>query len=251
MIICFSFPCMKHILNISLPKSWSELSDTQLRYVFRLFSKDYSLSQIKGLCLLKWGDLQVVSRHGGVYLVRCNGKVLPLTSLQITEASVALAWLADVPSYPVRLSRIGFHRAVRADLQDVSFEDYLCLDNLYQGYLQTERKALLWDMAKILYRYKYIRLNPIEEISIFYWFTSVKKMFANMFRHFYKSVEGSEAYLPSMQQLQDSMNTQIRALTGGDITKEREVLAMDCWRALVELEAKAKDYDELKKISKS
>jgi hypothetical protein len=177
--------------------------------------------------------------------------VFPLTSLQITEASVALTWLADVPSYPVRLSRIGFHRAVRADLQDVSFEDYLCLDNLYQGYLQTERKALLWDMAKILYRYKYIRLNPIEEISIFYWFTSVKKMFVNMFRHFYKSVEGSEASLPSIQQLQDSMNTQIRALTGGDITKEREVLAMDCWRALVELEAKAKDYDELKKISKS
>jgi hypothetical protein len=54
-----------------------------------------------------------------------------------------------------------------------------------------------------------------------------------------------------MQQLQDSMNTQIRALTGGDITKESLVLSMDCWRALVELEAKAKDYDELKKISKS
>ena len=140
---------------------------------------------------------------------------------------------------------------MRADLQDVSFEDYLCLDNLYQGYLQTERKALLWDMAKILYRYKYIRLNAAEEISIFYWFTSVKKMFANMFRHFYKVVDGSEAVAPSGQQLQDAMNTQIRALTGGDITKEREVLAMDCWRALVELEAKAKDYDELKKISKS
>ena len=236
---------MKHILNISLPKSWRELTDTQLRYVFRLFSKDYSLSQIKALCLLKWGGLQVVSRHGGVYLVRHNGKVFPLTSLQVTEASASLAWLADIPSYPVRPSRIGFHRAVRADLQDISFEDYLCLDNLYQGYLQTERKALLWDMAKILYRYKYIRLNPIEEISIFYWFTSVKKMFASMFKHFFKSVEGSKASVPSMQQLQDSMNTQIRALTGGDITKESLVLSMDCWRALIELDAKARDYEEL------
>lgn len=35
-----------------------------------------------------------------------------------------------------------------------------------------------------------------------------------------------------------AMNAQIRALTGGDVTKERAVLQMDCWRALTELDAK-------------
>ena len=54
----------------------------------------------------------------------------------------------------------------------------------------------------------------------------------------------------SFKQLQENMNTQIRALTGGDITKEREVLCMDCWRALTELDAKAKDYEELNKNTK-
>ena len=44
------------------------------------------------------------------------------------------------------------------------------------------------------------------------------------------------------------MNTQICALTGGDITKEKEVLEMDCWRALTELNAKAKDNEDLEKI---
>ena len=43
---------------------------------------------------------------------------------------------------------------------------------------------------------------------------------------------------------------QIRALTGGDITKEREVLKMDCWRALTELDAKAKDYEDMRKTAK-
>ena len=46
------------------------------------------------------------------------------------------------------------------------------------------------------------------------------------------------------------MNAQIRALTGGDITKEREVLKMDCWRALTELDAKAKDYEDMRKAAK-
>ena len=54
----------------------------------------------------------------------------------------------------------------------------------------------------------------------------------------------------SFKQLQDNMNTQIRALTGGDITKERDVLSMDCWRALTELDAKAKDYEELSRKAK-
>lgn len=47
------------------------------------------------------------------------------------------------------------------------------------------------------------------------------------------------------EQVTEAMNAQIRALTKGDITKEKEVLAMDCWRALTELNAQAKEYEEL------
>ena len=43
------------------------------------------------------------------------------------------------------------------------------------------------------------------------------------------------------------MNNQIRALTKGDISKEAEVLRMDVHRALVELDAQAREYEELKK----
>ena len=40
------------------------------------------------------------------------------------------------------------------------------------------------------------------------------------------------------------MNAEIRALTGGDITKENQVLSMDCWRALTELNEKARETQE-------
>ena len=69
--------------------------------------------------------------------------------------------------------------------------------------------------------------------------------------HFFKQTDDSESpALAIGKQLQELMNTQIRALTGGDITKEREVLEMDCWRALTELNAKARDAEEIKRLYK-
>ena len=48
------------------------------------------------------------------------------------------------------------------------------------------------------------------------------------------------------------MNAQIRALTKGDITKERDILNMDTWRALTELDALAREYEEInRKYGKS
>ena len=241
---------MKTVIDLSIPKSWQELPDKELRYVFRLLNGSFTITQVKARCLLRWAGMRVLRQEGALFVVRYKKQVFPISALQITEAISNLEWLGDFPSYPVRLSRIGFHRAVRADLQNVTFEDFLTLDNLYQGYLQTQKADLLHDMALILYQARFIRLTKEEATCIFYWFTSVKRYFASLFTHFFSTATDGEAFSPSYKQLQDNVNTQIRALTGGDITKEREVLRMDCWRALTELDAKAKDYDELQKATK-
>ncbi len=241
---------MKKVIDLSIPKSWQELNDKQLRFVFHLLNSNYSLTQVQTMCLLKWSGMKILHQEGRLFIVRYKGQTVPLSALQIAEAITNMDWLGDFPKHPVRLSRIGHHRPVRADLQDVSFEDFLSLDNLYQGFLQTQNKQLLQDMANILYQSRFMKLTPEEYTCIFYWFTSVKRYFAKLFTHFFSNApEGTSTSL-SFAQLQENMNTQIRALTGGDITKERDVLHMDCWRALTELDAKAKDYEELKKIMK-
>lgn len=241
---------MKTVIDLSIPKGWQDLSDKQLRFVYRLLNGNYSLAQVKTMCLLKWANMKVIRREGAMFFMRYQKQVFPISALQIAEAIQNMEWLGDFPQFPVRLSRIGFHRPVRADFQDVSFEDFLTLDNLYQGYLQTQNKQLLQEMACILYKSRFIKLNQEEATSIFYWFTSMKRYFANLFTHFFTNAQEGTATSLSFKQLQDNMNTQIRALTGGDITKERDVLRMDCWRALTELDAKAKDYEDLQKQSK-
>lgn len=242
-----------HTINLQLPNTWQSLSDKQLRFVFRLLAAEHTSAQVKTLFLLRFGNIRVITREGAVFICKRGKERFTLSALQITETLSHLNWLDGIPAYPVRLSHIGRHSALPALLQEVPFSTYIFLDNLYQGYLQTQDDNLLVQMAQLLYDAPNIRLNPEECISIFYWFASVKQYFARTFCHFFKSVEVDAEGTPSGNigsRLQEQMNTQIRALTGGDITKEKEVLAMDCWRALTELDAKARDYEELKKSSK-
>ena len=70
------------------------------------------------------------------------------------------------------------------------------------------------------------------------------------FPHFFRKRESADGEPPTEVHFIDLYNAQMRALTGGDVTKEKTVLALDCWRALTELEAKAREAEELeRKIS--
>lgn len=75
-------------------------------------------------------------------------------------------------------------------------------------------------------------------------------MFARRFSDFFQPASANAENLlgssPNIgKQLQESMDAQIRALTKGDITKEKEILSLDTWRALTELNAQAKEYKQI------
>ena len=44
---------MRQVINVNIPKSWQELPDKELRFVFRLLQGNYSLAQIKTLYYYK------------------------------------------------------------------------------------------------------------------------------------------------------------------------------------------------------
>ncbi len=43
-------------INLIVPHEWHEFDDKQLRYLFVLFDDDYSLAEIRTLCL--WGSVE-------------------------------------------------------------------------------------------------------------------------------------------------------------------------------------------------
>ena len=237
-------------INLIVPRGWHELDDKQLRYLFGLLADDYSSAEIRTLCLFRWSGMKVLYRHNLDFVVRLGSEEFTLTVTEVTDAIEALKWLDEIPSFPVRLSHIGQFTALPSDFLSVPFEKYIYCDNLYQGYLHTNDDSLIDEMMKVLYDGWNSKGLPLERISTFYWFASLKQYFAKTFHHFFQQTGGTDGNLLGSaksigEQVTEAMNAQIRALTKGDITKEKEVLAMDCWRALTELNAQAKEYNEL------
>lgn len=237
-------------INIYLPTSWKELSNGQLYYVFSLLSDCMSLEQLKTYCFFRWGEVAVVCRYGDGYLLRHGKKEFQATAQLVANAIHALDFLGTMPDYPVRISRVKGCRALPADFQEVEFQRYLYLENLYQGYLAKHDQNLLQQMADLMYNKEHIKINRAEKMNVFYWFTSLKLLFARRWPNFFQPAANQNSNMmehgkPIELQLQEATNAQIRALTGGDITKEKTILEMDTWRALTELDAKAREAAQM------
>ena len=238
-------------IDLAVPQGWHELSDKQLRYAFELIAKGFTSDEIKTLCLFRWSGLSVRHHHNAEFICRLGKRTFRLTALQIAECLPALDWLDTIPPQPVCISRIGRYRPFAPDFSEVAFEKFIICDNLYQGYLATQRDDLLDQLASILYNHNLSphNLSPAHRVSIFYWFASVKDLFARLYPNFFQTASQPDnllggSRLPSGAQIQQAVNAMIRALTKGDITKEREILALDTHRALTELDAQAKEYKE-------
>ena len=238
-------------INFVVPQGWHELSDKQLRYAYSLIASDFATDEVKTLCLLQWSGTKVIGQQeSGSYLLK-KGKILfEVTPLTLAELLPHLDWLGALPTVPVRISKINRAHALPADFSEVPFETYIIVDNIYQGYLQTQSDDLLDELANVLYG-KPIKLTPYERINIFYRVASLKDFFARRYPDFLQPVSaatGGNRPGSSAPSAEEAMNAQIRPLTKGDITKEKEILALDTWRALTELNAQAKEYKEIKSV---
>ena len=126
-------------LNITLPTSWAELSDKQLLMVYSLFARDLSTAEVKTLCLMRWNGLKVLATLPRKrFLIKRGKEVVPLRIRQIQQATSVLDYMDSFAPTPVRITRIGKHRAIAADFEKVPFEEFLFVENLFQGYLNTQ-----------------------------------------------------------------------------------------------------------------
>lgn len=230
-------------IDITLPRSWRDMSQEKLRYFFSLMAMGFGQDQIKTYCLFRWGNLEVVQQMGKSYMLKKDKKEFLASPMLIASCVDCLSFLDEMPTYPTNLRKIGRYECLPFNFSEVPFKKFIICDNLYQGYIATKKEDLLEEMAKILYNPR-VKLNNPERVSILYWWASLKNYFNSEFKYFFNGTSSSTL---TGEQVKNAMNAQIRALTGGDITKEKEVLAMDTWRALTELDAKAHDYEELER----
>lgn len=244
-------------INIVLPTSWQELSDEQIRTIFKFIAMNLSDAEVKFLCMAKWNKIEVLGKteRKGEYWVKVGKKTFALNARTANNLTAPLDFINEIPTFPIRISQIGKHKAIPPDFEGVPFEKFLYCDNLFQGYLHTQSNELLKEMLQIIYDIRDDKkMKDIDAYAVmtFYWFAALKTLFAKYFPNFYMPI--AEVQEPDMlqgqslhQKLTAAVNAQIRALTGGDVTKEPYVMKMDTLRALTELDAKAREAEEIRK----
>ena len=184
---------MIHTFNLSVPKDWQSLSDSQLQYFFTQLSDDLPMEEILTLCLFKWADLRVLCKtHDGSYLVKRRHKQkqeATLTIRQVQVATASLDFLRQFAPLPVRISKIRRATAIEADFHGVPFSTFISADNYYQGFLHTKDEALLNHLATLLYpMVKSRHLTTPLLLNTFYWFSSLKQYFSRLFPHFLQPI---------------------------------------------------------------
>lgn len=236
-------------VDVTLPVGWTELSDSELLAVYRLMAvvpsehlPVYVFSNLTGM--------KVLRHYDGVYVCRFRpgrgSRIVELSPETLAEHLAVLSFLSSPGAEPVRPSKIRGRKAVDARLHGVTFGTYIRLENLYQGYIDSMSDAAMETMCRLLYpgRRPCGEVPAEERISVLQWMVQLKEFFAIKFPHFFRPAPGS-VDAPSMS---DIMDSEIRALSGGDVTKEADVLEADCWRALTELDYKAKEAEELRRL---
>lgn len=272
-------------IHLTLPTSWTELTEAQLRRVLFCMAT-FPPTEARAHAFVHLAGLTVVRRSVRLrntpeaapwLLRRADGTTFPLTAgqlLAITDAH--LAWMGELPAVPVRLPAIRSradgsvsHAAIDAALHGLPFGHYLQAENLYQshlaqiaahasaaaesapsGFAAGESPALA-AMAPLLYPGSTPDDPDPEELTgIFLWWAAAKQLLARAFPHFLRPADAPEGRQPTADDLRRSMDAQIRALTDGDITREQQILNADTWRAFTELDAKARDAEQLRKASR-
>lgn len=238
-------------INFTLPVRWSELTQEQLRYVF--FARSLYGDRAAEFILCRFMGLKVIRKDAARWLCSVTtdkGEVaFTLTAAMLAGHLERLDFLLDIPETPVRFSRILERDAVDAELHGVSFATWLKVENYYQGYLMSGREEALDGIIRLLYPPKgeentKQKFTPAQRLMVFAWVATLKQCFTRYFPDLYVSATADGDSAPDVTA---AMNAQIRALSGGDITKENQVLETDTWRALTELNEKAREAKEFRK----
>lgn len=235
------------VVDIEVPRKWEDLTQEQLSFFFSMMNMEGSMEGVITRCFLKWGGVKVVGRNSKLdFLLRKGKQFFALSPVDMWQLMKPLYWLQEIPKSPVIIRKYGRHKAVDPLFKGVPFSVYLSCVAIWTDTMRRGAQDLNPIKELIFHLYGFHPKNVKNEYfgCVVYWMTSIQEYFNRRFPDLFTpsvSSDGQGSLGASQSNFQESMNAMIRALTKGDILKEKDILAFDTYRALVELDAQAKE----------
>ncbi len=246
--------------SVTVPESWEKVKFSQFRDICKLFAADISATTFDSLLFLKLAGIRVIGfdsaedESSSFCIVNIRGKFHMIGKDVGGFAVECVQWVHSVaPMKAVAAFMPSVHKsAIDPKMSGSSFGEFLAADNVYSGYVATGRADLADRLVRVAWP-KLRKIRPWHRPAAVIWFSSLKNYLADSFQDLYSEADSSDIFAGnhnSPAAVKEAVNAQIRALTKGDITVEKEVLAAPLYRALTELDQLAKEYKELKNIGK-
>ncbi|MDE5774589.1 MAG: hypothetical protein K2H86_09075 [Muribaculaceae bacterium] len=242
-------------LKFRIPSGWGNLSDLEAMIACGLLSReDIEVGCVPAYALIALSGIRVLGSTAGGYLVMdASGTRSVISSEALAMISRRMQWITEVPSNPWRPKRLAGVATIPADLSTVTLADWIAIDSAYAGASYTRRLSMLERAGSILSPGKKRDYSLAELMAVLLWISSVKDYLQYEFPDLFEAAppaDGCDTGEDLRHRLMGAINAQIRALTKGDITKEEQVLSMPLYRAFAELNAQAREYDEIKRMRK-
>lgn len=216
-----------------IPQSWLALTNEQRHYLCALIAGgEWTGDEVKALFLAR--------------IIGQSHRVLLQLKDDIAELIPLVDFIDQPPAEPSSMSHIAGHAAVEAMLDGVPFSTYLAVENYYQGYLKVQSPEALDAIGMELYPgTSTADFDNSHRVMLLMWLVGLKAQYAGLFPHLF-GAPGSADPDSAPPDPRAVMITCLRALTGGDITKQPAVLSTPTLDALTELDAKAEEMKALK-----
>ncbi|MDR2913430.1 MAG: hypothetical protein LBV74_01110 [Tannerella sp.] len=246
-------------LHLTVPTSWKELSPRQLKFISYLMTEmQLSADELLTHAFIGLAGIKVLKQDTYGYVFSHKRRYFILSVAEFYEFTRKVQWITGGVSEVTPLSELAGVKHVHPRLCDTPFNRYLACENYYQQYIFTQNIQALQCLAACFYAGKKEfddsqTLNNSEKFAdlpvhvlhtVFLWYAGLKTVFQKQFSYLFRPAEAvGEAQAPNMREHIDNM---IRALTGGDVTKTEAVANTETWTAFSELNAKARESEELK-----
>lgn len=240
-------------IELTAPSNFSEMTEKELRYLCSLLVAGQSETQIHVKCFIRFTGIKIITRYDGIYWFakpKLKG-LFKLTDEEVADFASRFRFLTSRYNGIAPFHKIGRAKPMDKLLRNTTFAMYFEAENHYQAYIFKKDKKYLLKLLAVLYskpeKWMDHHATAVDSMMCLLWFMGIKEYFARKWKYLFKR-EDAEAtddnpIPPNMYQI---ITNQVRMLTDGDITKNKQVLGSPTWDALTELNNKCREYEQLK-----
>ncbi len=238
-------------IDITLPKSWQDLSLEQVLIVAKQFSIEQDKQSFLTQCFLRFSGWKlrrkmIRTKQELLFVFSHEKQQFTLDAATFRELCQSLNFLLEHVELCKLVPQIGNFLTCNEKLYDLTLERYLLADNFYIAYSTTQAASRLdllcavlctpkgktWNEQKLQVHAQELEGKfPIEKQALYLWYTGMKSWLKTKYPHVFGSSNSTSTPTPADEIILNILSV----LNQGDVTKNPMIYQAPVHEALQEL----------------